>query len=97
MCVTDKAQIEREILAYLAEHRGAQDTLEGIAEWWLLEQSITPRAAEVRDALCELVAAGLLVEREGGDGRRHFRVNRRRSAKIKALLRQAGEGRQEDE
>ena len=92
MCVTDKAQIEREILAYLAEHRGAQDTLEGIAEWWLLEQRIVTRAAEVREALGGLVAEGLVIEREGGDGRRHFRVNRRRAAKIKALL-GAGEGR----
>jgi len=31
----------REILAYLADHPDAQDTLAGIFEWWLLERKIT--------------------------------------------------------
>lgn len=90
MCVTDKAQIAREILAYLAERRGAQDTLEGIAEWWLWEQRVVTRAAEVQEAVGELVAARLLVERKGRDGRSHYRVNRRRARAVKSLLEGGG-------
>jgi hypothetical protein len=30
----NKAQISNEILAYLVEYPQAQDTLEGIVEWW---------------------------------------------------------------
>jgi hypothetical protein len=86
MCVTDKAQIAREILAYLAERRGAQDTLEGIAEWWLWEQRVVNRTSEVREAVGELVGAQLLVERKGRDGRTHYRVNRRRAGQIRSLL-----------
>lgn len=32
--------IMQEILAYLSEHPDAEDTLAGIAEWWLLKQKV---------------------------------------------------------
>ena len=82
----EPAEIAQEILAYLAEHPGAQDTLEGIVQWWLLEQEIQRRTAQVRAALAELVARELVLERQGKDGRTHYRINRRRSAQIRELL-----------
>ena len=36
----DEDQVAKDILAYLAEHPQAMDTLEGIAEWWLMRQHI---------------------------------------------------------
>lgn len=75
-----------EVLAYLVEHPDAQDTLEGIMEWWWLEQQIKRWVAQVRTALAELVARGLVLEREGGDGQIHYRVNRQRLDEIRALL-----------
>jgi predicted transcriptional regulator len=82
------SQIAAAILAYLAEHPKAQDTLEGIVEWWLLEQEIKRRTAMVREALAELLAKGLVVERKGRDGRMHYRLNRHKRREIAALLKQ---------
>ena len=76
MCIREKSQVAREILAYLAAHPDAQDTLEGIVEWWLVEQRIVQQTAAVREALAELVAQGLLVERRGHDARTRYRIKR---------------------
>lgn len=81
-----KSRIAREILAYLAEHPDAQDTVEGIVEWWLLEQKIQRHTAQVKEALAELVTKGLVLEHKGRDGRFHYCANRRRSGEIHALL-----------
>jgi predicted transcriptional regulator len=82
------SQIAAAILAYLAEHPKAQDTLEGIVEWWLLEQEIKRRTAMVQEALAELLTKGLVVERKGRDGRMHYRLNRHKRQEIAALLKQ---------
>jgi hypothetical protein len=78
--------IAQEILAYLAEHPLAQDTLEGIMHWWLLEQQIKHSTLEVQAALGELAAQGWVVERKGKDGGVHYRINRRKVREIRTLL-----------
>ena len=75
-----------QILAYLVEHPRAQDTLEGIMQWWLLEQQIKQWIAQAQTALDQLVAQGLALERKGRDGQIHYRINRRRLKEIRALL-----------
>ncbi|HWP43514.1 MAG TPA: hypothetical protein VNO14_09790 [Blastocatellia bacterium] len=82
----EPADIAKEILAYLASHPDAQDTMEGIVEWWLLEQEIRRSTALVNAALAELVSQGLVLERLGRDGRTHYRINRKKAARIRALL-----------
>lgn len=81
--ISDAAQ---EILAYLIKHPRAQDTLEGIVQWWLLEQEIQYWIAKAQAALAELVARGLALERRGADGQTRYRINRRRIKEIRALL-----------
>ena len=71
------ADIAREILAYLSAHPGAQDTIEGIIEWWLLEQDIKRSMPQVQAALAELITRGLIVEHHGTDGRVRYRLDRR--------------------
>lgn len=88
MCTTDKSQIARLVLSYLSENVGAQDTFEGIVEWWLLEQRVRQRAAEVREALADLSDRKLIVERTGRDARTRYRINRRKLKAIRALLEQ---------
>jgi len=73
----EKLQVVREILAYLAEHPDAQDTVEGIVEWWLLEQKIKHHTAQVKEVLAELVIQGLVLEHEEKDARIHYCMNRR--------------------
>src|SRR5262245_39788913 len=50
-----KSEMAFEILAYLVHHPKAQDTFEGIVEWWLLERYIERQRAAVEAAMEELV------------------------------------------
>jgi hypothetical protein len=83
---TARSPIFYEILAYLVEHPEAQDTMEGIVEWWLLEQRIKRQTSRVKATLTELIALGLVLERKGRDRRVHYRINRRKAAEIRRLL-----------
>jgi hypothetical protein len=60
----------KDILDYFQKNPDALDTLEGIATWWLLNRYPTQ---EVQAALCELVAAGLVVERRGRNKQTYYR------------------------
>lgn len=83
-----------EIISYLAGHPDAQDTLEGIMHWWLLQREVRFWTAEVRETLTKLVREGLVVEHTGPDARTHYRLNRRKAREIRALLerwKEAGE------
>jgi hypothetical protein len=50
----------REILRHYVEHPGSADSLEGIAEWLLLEEVVQRRVEETRQALRWLVEHGFL-------------------------------------
>ena len=78
--------IADEILAYLVERPAAQDTFEGIVEWWFLEQEIQRRTTEVKDALASLVSKGFVIERKGRDSRLRYRINQRKIQEIHSLL-----------
>jgi hypothetical protein len=86
MCITNKAQVALDILAYLNEHTAAQDTLEGIVGWWLAEQEIKRQTHIVTEALDELVMGKLIIERRSKDMRSHYRINRRKIREIRSLL-----------
>jgi len=86
MCVTERAEIAHDLLGYLVENPAARDTLEGIVEWWLLEQRIRDNTAEVKGVLDELAAKNLIIEYETSDRRIHYRVNRQREKEILELL-----------
>jgi len=76
----DRDEIQSEILAHLLAHPEAEETLEGIAEWWLLERTIERRLREVEAALDRLVAEGLLERRGGAGTRSRYRLAERRRA-----------------
>ena len=84
--ITHKSQIGNEILAYLVEHPEAQDTLEGILEWWLLERQIKFHTARVKEALSELVSKGLILEYKGLDSQTRYRINRVKYKEIRNLF-----------
>lgn len=86
-----KELITRAVLAYLAENPDAQDTLEGIAEWWPLGTDVKPNISLVEETLTGLVDRGLVLARKGKDARTYYKVNRRRLREIKRLLKRAGE------
>ena len=67
--------LERQLLAYMVEHPNAQDTLEGIAAWWLRPLGAEVSLEEMERTVGELVADGLLLQIRAPDGRAHYRVN----------------------
>ena len=75
----------QEILAYLSVHPDAQDTLEGIAEWWLLAQRIRHKTREVKKSIAKLVAQDLILKHEGKDRHTYYRINRSKHDEIKAM------------
>ena len=81
-----KFELGHKILAYLAEHNDAQDTLEGIMQWWLLEQEIRFQTERVKEALGLLVQKGLIIERKGADARTWYRLDSTKKDEIEALL-----------
>jgi len=86
MCKTAKREIERDILAYLIRNPSAEDTVEGIVEWWLLDQRIRNESGRAKEALSDLVNKGLVLERTARDARSRYRVNAKRLKEIKKML-----------
>jgi len=83
---TKEEEMARDVLTYLVNNPDAQDTLEGIAEWWLLERKIESRTAKVKEVLAGLVAKGLILERRGSDSRLRYLINTDSEDEIRALL-----------
>ena len=65
-----KSAVAFEILSYLMDHPDAQETKEGIVEWWQLHH----RDEAVEEALSKLVEKRCLDEFRGPDGRLHYRI-----------------------
>jgi hypothetical protein len=78
-----------EILGYLVQHPEAQDTMEGIVEWWLLEQRISCAVADVETALSTLVDKDFLAVGQRRDGRAYYQLNRAKEREIRRHLRKA--------
>jgi len=73
------------ILSYLLENPHAGDTLDGIVEWWLLNQRIAFETQTVSQAVAKLVADGLIVAQRVEGSRIIYRANRT-SGKLQAIL-----------
>jgi hypothetical protein len=73
------------ILAYLAEHPEARDGLEGIMDWWLLEQRIRYETRVVKEALSELVKNRLIIEERADRMPPVYHVNPERVDEVKEL------------
>jgi hypothetical protein len=86
--------LKQQVLGYLLRHPEAQDTVEGIAEWWLLERRVEQALANVTKVLSELVAKDYLMATKAEDGRLYYRLNRAKEREISAQLRNANAGTQ---
>ena len=56
-----RSHVAKAILAYLLEHPDAQDTLAGIAEWWLPEEDAPQLAGFMFINVDKAIAAGLRI------------------------------------
>jgi hypothetical protein len=60
--------IQSEILEYLSGHPESQDTLDAIAQWWLVEHQMRIVPQRLKLVLAELVRNGSLHERQTSRG-----------------------------
>ena len=77
----EKRDISQEILEYLRKHPEASDSLEGIAEWWMLSQRIHYEVRKVEEAVLSLVERGWLFEIKGKDSRVRYRLSHERKTR----------------
>ncbi len=76
MCATrSENALEAEVLAYLAEHPHAMDTLSGIAEWWLERQRIRVDVDALSRVISRLIERGAL-EKVGTSENPLYRLSR---------------------
>jgi hypothetical protein len=87
-----KSHIAVEILSYLEENPEAQDTLDGVIQWWLLERKIRYQITLVKEALSQLVKEGWVLEKESLDSPTRYQVNQQRREEIRTLLKGRAEG-----
>ncbi len=64
-----------EILDYLASHPEAQDTLDGILHWWVLDSCVKRWAPRIAEAVAKLVEQGFLEQKRSADGNVFYRVS----------------------
>jgi hypothetical protein len=76
----------KEILRYFLRNPEAADSLEGIASWRLLDETIRRRVDDARDALDWLVAEGYLQERVGAGTAPLYSLNHVRRDDAEAVV-----------
>jgi hypothetical protein len=86
MKVSAGEQIAEFVLRYLLENPEAEDTLDGIVEWWLMRQRIQYETTRVKKALTELADQGFILERRSPGTQARYRINRRKIRTIRGYL-----------
>jgi hypothetical protein len=64
-----------EILDYLARHPEAQDTIDGILHWWMLDSCIRTWAPQITGTVAQLVERGFLEQRSSAAGQVFYRIS----------------------
>lgn len=72
----DWREVEHAVLAYLAQHPDAADTLEGIVSWWLPQQRYETERRRIESALGHLVDRGQLRRDRLPGGAALYALNR---------------------
>ena len=64
--VPAEVELASSVLHYLAEHPLATDTIDGIAEWWVMREQVRKDIDLLQRVLRRLTQEGLLEEIHGG-------------------------------
>ena len=84
--LNETRETSHRILAYLMDNPNAQDTLQGIVDWWMLQQDIKRNITLIRKVIGRLIRKGFLLERLGIDNRKYYQVNREKLPEISVLI-----------
>ena len=84
--VTSGGDIADDILRYLCNNPDSKDTIEGIAQWWVLEQRIASQVRKVEEGVERLLSQGYLLAAAGPSGKRVYQVNPERLKEIRERL-----------
>jgi Fe2+ or Zn2+ uptake regulation protein len=71
-----REQICRMILHYLRKNPDAEDTLEGIAKWWLEVEKIESSVDDVANALESLMEQGVITINKTKGGTTFYKINK---------------------
>jgi Fe2+ or Zn2+ uptake regulation protein len=80
------SELARQILRYLVTRPDAQDTVRGIASWWLMREAVERGVEAVQTALQQLVDDGLVIEHQSGVSQARYQLNSKRSAEVERFL-----------
>ena len=83
---TDETEIARAILRYLREHPEAKDTLDGIAQWWLVREWTERRRIEIEGAISFLLSEGLILQTSRTGLPPYYQLNEEKTAEIWKIL-----------
>jgi len=86
MSADEEIEIARAILRYLQGHPEAKDTLEGIAQWWLLREWNERRVAEVERAVSFLVSEELVLQTSRTGLPPYYQLNDEKGREISDIL-----------
>jgi hypothetical protein len=64
-----------EILDYLSRHPDAQDTIDGIMHWWVLDACIRHWSPRIAETVAQLVQQGFLERKPATDGHIFYRAS----------------------
>lgn len=81
------SEVARRILRYLQANPRAADTLEGIVEWWMLQERITETMEQVSKAITWLVTNGYLLEQKVPGSKALYEINLSKHDEIVEFLR----------
>ncbi len=83
---TDEVEIARAVLRYLQDHPAAKDTLDGIAQWWLLREWSEWKIKQVERAVSFLVSQELVVESSRVGLSPYYQINKGKQREISNML-----------
>jgi hypothetical protein len=63
-------------------HPEAQDTLDGILHWWVLDSCVKKWAPKVPETVAKLVELGFLEQKRSADGNVIYRISQDYLAKL---------------
>lgn len=83
---TDEFKAAYSILNYLVKCPSAKDTLQGIAEWWLLKEQIDQAVEKVSKALDFLVSKGFVIVKRCQYQERYYQINVEKIEEIRNIV-----------